>query len=238
MGVDGLLFNAPATRARVDGLLARLQVPAGGRVVDVGCGRGEMLAMLAEAVGAIGTGIDPDDAEIALARDRRPSRGRLLWHCAKVADVTVEPNCDAAICVGATHAYGPPGEALPRTIKALSGYVRAGGRVLVGEGYWKQEPLAAYLQATQFAASDLQSHDANAAAGNGAGLTLLHAETSSIEEWDHFEGAFLRAAERRHAESPHDTAAIANLKHWRAWHDAYRKWGRETLGFGYYVFEK
>ena len=116
MGVDGLLFNAPATRDRIRGLLARLQLPTGGRVIDVGCGRGEMLAMLAKSAGVIGTGIDPDDAEITIARNRRPSKGRLHWHCAKVADVAVHPEWDAGICVGATHAFGPPGEALERSL--------------------------------------------------------------------------------------------------------------------------
>lgn len=238
MGIDGLPFNAPLREERIAGLLGRLELRDGGRVIDVGCGRGAMLAMLAEQVAVEGLGIDPDEAEIAIARTRDPGPGRLTWQCARVADVTLPTDLDAVLCVGATHAFGPPAEALGNALAALRGVLRDGGRLLVGEGYWRREPSAAYLEATGFKAGDLRSHAENAAAGEAAGLRLLHAEKSSREEWDRFESAFLRDAEERHAASPDDAAAAARLAHWRSWNEAYRAWGRETLGFGFYLFER
>ena len=94
------------------------------------------------------------------------------------------------------------------------------------------------LEATRFQGGDLREHQANGALGKAAGLTLIHSEVSSLEEWDHFETAFLRAAEARSAAAPDDPLAIEKLDHWRGWHEAYRRWGRDTLGFGFYVFEK
>ena len=182
------------TRERISGLLDRLRVDESSRVLDVGCGRGEMLQLLVDASGCTGVGVDPDEDELAIARERSPSRGQLVWHCARIADVDVGAEFDAAICVGATHAFGPPGQALPETLQRMSGYMREEGRLLVGDGHWKRDPPTAYLEATRFQAGDLREHQANGALGKAAGLTLIHSEVSSLEEWDHFETAFLRAA--------------------------------------------
>lgn len=238
MGVDGLDFNAPVTTAHLSGLLAKLGLDQHGTALDVGCGRGESLQLLVEAAGCSGVGVDPDAAEIAIAQRRTPSRGRLAWHCARIDEAPLQPPFDAVVCVGASHAFGGPGEALPKTLSELANLVREGGRVLIGEGYWKRGPPREYLEATGMSADDERSHEANGALGDAFGWTLLHAETSSLEEWDHFESGHLRAAEAsaKRATSD-DTQAHEKLEHWRNWNTAYRLWGRDTLGFGFYVWE-
>jgi cyclopropane fatty-acyl-phospholipid synthase-like methyltransferase len=240
MGVDGIPFNAPASRERIAALMARLDLTAGDRVLDVGCGRGAMLAMLAEATGIIGTGVDPDQGEITIAQNHPITKGALRFHCATFADAardgTIDPPFDAALCIGATHAFGPPGEALACALRTLRTRVRPAGRLLIGEGYWRQPPDPEYLAATGLTLDELGRHEANIATGKAAGLALVHAESGSAEEWDIFENAFLRAAEKRHAEAPDDEASTARVQHWRNWNAAYQRWGRETLGFGYYVF--
>lgn len=238
MGVDGMLFNAPATPERIADLLGRLEIPVGGRVIDVGCGRGEMLAILAESRGIVGAGIDPDESEINIARRRQPARGQLIWHNARIEDITLEPDADAAICIGAAHAFGHLPGALPRAFEQLRSFIRERGRILIGLGYWQQPPPPPYLDATGLEAGELLTHDDNIAMAQAAGLQLIHAETSSRDEWDAFEMGFLRAAEQRFAESPDDAATIAKLKHWQNWNEAYRKWGRVTMGFGFYVLER
>ncbi|MCA9296223.1 MAG: class I SAM-dependent methyltransferase [Phycisphaerales bacterium] len=241
MGVDGIPFNAPASVERIMFLLARLQPAENARILDVGCGRGAMLAMLAASAGIIGTGIDPDLAEITIARERPVTRGQLEFHCATFADVPIDGildvGFDAALCIGATHAFGPPETALPCALHVLRELVRTGGRLLIGEGYWRRPPEPAYLAATGLTADELRTHDDNIAAGKAAGLEPVHSEVSSAEEWDDFEDAFLRAAEHRHAEAPDDADAAAALRHWQTWNAAYHRWGRETMGFGFYIFE-
>ena len=91
--------------------------------------------------------------------------------------------------------------------------VRPGGRILIGEGYWRQEPSPGYLAATPFEAHHLTSHAANIELGEGAGLTLLHASTSTLEEWDHFEGLFWQAAEDDLAAQPDDPDAQGAASH-------------------------
>ena len=194
--------------------------------------------MLVETTGCEGLGIDPDEAELAVARRRHVERGKLTWRCSQVSDEPLVAGFDAAICVGATHAFGSRRDGLPATLDGLGALLRGGGRLLVGEGFWIRPPCRDYLTATGFAADDLRRHDENAALGAASGLDLIHAESSSAAEWEHFETAFVDAARARVATAPDDAAAVASLEHGLAWHAAYERWGRDTLGFGFYVFEK
>jgi ubiquinone/menaquinone biosynthesis C-methylase UbiE len=66
---DGSLFGPIAAE------VAR-EVPAGGRVLDAGCGRGQLSALLAGRHGLDVTGVDVDPEEIAIARGG--SRGAVL----------------------------------------------------------------------------------------------------------------------------------------------------------------
>jgi len=61
-----------------DPLLARMEIPRGGRVLDVGCGFGESLHVLSERVGPDGSvlGIDVGQAYLDIARDELRAAGR------------------------------------------------------------------------------------------------------------------------------------------------------------------
>jgi len=238
MFVEQLTFNAPLDVARAERLLTQLAVQPSSRVLDVGCGRGELLTRLVARSGCLGVGVDPKASEVELAvRRSQGMHGRLTWHAARIQDAGVLRSFDAAICIAATHAFGPPGQALPRALEALSGMVVRGGRLLIGEGFWKQEPAAGYLAATGFECHHLTDHAGNLRLGEAAGLGILHHETSSLDEWDEFEAMFWRAAEEARRQAPEDDVVRAQAEHWRKWRAAYETWGRDTLGFGYYVFE-
>ena len=245
MPVDGIPFNAPASPERVRGLLERLGVGPGARVLDVGCGRGEMLRLLAAATGCGGLGVDRDADEVARAREtaRAQDLGEALSFEAAsfdeaVANGRVTGPFDAALCVGATQAFGPPGEALRGALEGLRPLVRAGGRLLVGEGVWQRDPPDAYLAATGMGRDDFGAPDGLAPAAAATGWRLAHHEASSPEEWDVFEGAFLAGAEAAAQAAPDDADALARRDHWRGWNAAYRRWGRDTLGFVFAVLER
>lgn len=46
------------------------------------------------------------------------------------------------------------------------------------------------------------------------------------------------AIETKLREAPADASLAAKVKASRAWRDGYLKWGRTTMGFGFYLFEK
>jgi hypothetical protein len=136
--------------------------------------------------------------------------------------------------VGATHAYGSYRGAL----NALQRAVVPGGRILLGEGYWKREPDPGYLAVLGAKPTDYTDHAGNVSAGIDAGLISLYSCASSDDEWDHYEGLYARAIERHAIAHPDDPDCAEMLTRIRTWRGAYLRWGRDTLGFGLYLFTK
>src|SRR3954451_7358630 len=75
----GLAFANPLSEQAVDAAVAALDLPANARVLDTGCGNGEVLLRVLEAHPHVrGVGIDIDPTAIAAARaaasERLPGR--------------------------------------------------------------------------------------------------------------------------------------------------------------------
>jgi hypothetical protein len=60
----------------------------------------------------------------------------------------------------------------------------------------------------------------------------------SADEWDHFEGSFAAKRYRLAHALESSEARNAAIERARRWHSAYMRWGRDTMGFGFYVFLK
>jgi hypothetical protein len=132
------------------------------------------------------------------------------------------------------HAYGNYHAAL----RGLTRLVRDGGQLLVGEGYWRRPPDPAYLNFLGAGTDNYLDHAGNIAVGVEEGLTPLYACVSSQDDWDHYEGLYGRAVERYVRAHPDDADAEEMRQRIRQWRDAYYRWGRDTLGFGLYLFQK
>ncbi len=74
-------------------LLKKLEVVPGNRVLDVGCGPGNLTARLAELVGKDGSvvGIDPSKERIAIARVLEDTTSNLSFHEGKAEDLSCFP---------------------------------------------------------------------------------------------------------------------------------------------------
>ncbi len=246
------MFNAPLSVARADRLVDVLELEPGARVLDAGCGSGRFLLRLVERTGADGLGVDVDAAAIASAREeaaRRlapgsrdpaassPTAGTCAFRDTGLPDDTLERGSfDAAVCIGSTHAFGLGDGAYERALDALSALVRPGGLLLVGDGYWKRPPDAEYLAFLGEPTGIDRDHAGNVGVGVARGLVPLHACVSDDDEWDEFEWGHRRRIEREAAAHPDDPAWSERLAKSRAWRDAYLRWGRTTMGFGFYVF--
>lgn len=238
-----MVFNNPISSEKAERLLRLLELESSSRVLDAGCGQGEFLVRVLETFGSSGLGIDVDEPTLEKARSAAKSRLKQPERCEfRHADLTkteLEPDTfDLAICLGATHAFGMGEDAFPNTVRELTRLVHSGGRILIGEGYWKQNPAPEYLELLGEPVGIYRSHAENVAFGEQAGLRPLHASVSSDDEWDDFEWEHRRGVERELDLHPKDSKTGQELERIRRWSEGYLRWGRSTMGFGFYLFEK
>lgn len=232
-----MLFNSPLSFEKADRLIDVLELSAVDRVLDVGCGTGEFLVRLIDATGASGVGIDIDPTLIDEAQQkagaRLPENVSLEFRKADIKEESLaDGSFDLAICIGSTHAFGMGEEAYPKALDQLSRLVKPGGQLLIGEGYWKQPPAQGYLDLLGDTPGIYHDHAENIWFAERRGLIPLYATVSNTDEWDHFEWSHRMKVEREHA------ADEERLQWSRAWRDGYLRWGRDTMGFGFYLFQK
>jgi SAM-dependent methyltransferase len=266
----------PLAEEVLDDALAVLaqRLPAGGaRVLDVGCGKAELLLRLAERYGVDGVGVDINPAFIAEARSQAAERlphgphdagtngarrhpphrvrpheplpgvdfdglpGRVTLHAETFADFLARrgpdgETFDAVLCIGASHAVGTPRETPARLAQLLA----PGGALLLGEGYWRSEPAPEYLGLLGAARDQFTDHAGNRELGAEAGLTCVHAVETSPEDFERYELRYARAIDDFVRSHPGDPDAPAMARRIDTWQAGYRRWGRQTLGFGLYLF--
>lgn len=228
---DGLSILNPIGSAKLDDALSRMELRPGARVLDVGCGKAEALARLAERYGIAGIGVDPNPEFLREAALRHSA---LDLRLGEIALQSFDPHSfDAAICVGATHAFGDFESALVE----LRVLLRAGGGALVGEGYWKRKPDPEYLALLEAQEADFTDLVGLATRARATGYSLRWSAAADENEWDAYEVAYAENVERFVRGHPDDPDAAKMTARIRRWHDGYRKWGRETLGFGLFVLE-
>ncbi len=237
-----MLFNSPISTHKADQLIDLLNLPSEARVLDAGCGCGEFLLRVIEKTGAIGVGIDLHPASITLAR--KAAAGRVLsssieWRESAILDVVLEDSSfDLTICIGSTHAFGAGDAAYPNALRELSRLVGPGGRLLIGETYWKQPPAQEYLELIGDPVGTYRDHAGNISLAEELGLRALYAVVSNEDEWDHFEWSHQLELEQKVRQAPNDPALAERWKRSRVWRDGYLRWGRTTMGFGLYLFQK
>ncbi len=232
----GRTWLGPVSDAAADAILEGLDRPPA-RVLDVGCGKGAMLARVLRRSGGTGVGVEPNPAFAADARAAMaglaPAASFGLHACDLSEAALLEASFDLTVCTGASHAFGT-------TEQAVAGLARLTARhgwVLLGEGYWRRRPEPEY--AALLGGEDaLTDHGGNARLGRHHGLACVRARESTAQEWDAYEGAYaaaMRAWCEAHPDDPDATPFRARIDSWNA---AYHRWGRDTLGFGLYLFRR
>jgi SAM-dependent methyltransferase len=235
-----MLFNSPISNEKANQLVQLLETCPGGRALDAGCGTGEFLLRVVAHHSVHGLGVDQDPSCIAAAQASAAARGlasRCEFRAADVKALEAEPDAfDLGICVGSTHAFGAGDAAYPNAIASLKHLVRPGGRLLIGECYWKQKPDPDYLKLIGDPVGIYRDHAGNISFAEQRGLAPLYAAVSRDDEWEEFEQGH-HARVRSDAEAnPNDSTLAARLNRSRQWLDGYLRWGRTTMGFGLYLF--
>ena len=229
----------PMSVAKLDELVDVIGLKPGTKVVDIACGKGEMLVRLAERYGVSGVGVDKSPFCIAdcekKARERVPDAALRFVLC-DGADYRPELSglSDLAMCIGASWVFGGH----RATLRALAAMTGAGGLVLVGEPFWPGEPDEAYLAAGDLEKEAYSTHHGNVTIGEEEGLVPLYTVVSSQDDWDRYETLQWRAADEYASGHPDDPDVPELLR--RVAHDreTYLKWGRDSLNWALYLFRK
>jgi SAM-dependent methyltransferase len=235
-----LPFANPLGEASIARLIELLDLPKSAMVADFGAGACELPIRLVERYAARVAAVELSPRMAALARERIHTRlvrsnlpGGVTVHegDAGAFRVTMEPaSFDLTICIGSAPSLGGYDNALA-VLKRLT---RPGGRVLIGELFWEKPPKPDYLLATGYSSSDFNTHSHNVSLGVDIGLIPLWTITATQREWDEYECAQHRAIEDSAQSNPDFPKEM--LEHSRQWRNAYWRWGRDTLGFGLYLF--
>jgi SAM-dependent methyltransferase len=230
------VYCNPLSPARLEELISLLSLPPSAHVLDVGCGRAEMLIRLAERYAIRGVGIDQSPYAIKRARDeaaRRRSEGSLVFFHQDGAEYFApQATFDLGVCLGASwifNGYVP-------MLRTLARMVKPGGQILVGQPYWIRPPDPAYLVALGHGADFYTTHAENIRAAEREGLAPLIAFCSAPEDWDRYEGLQWRAAHNYSRREPEDPDLVALLSRVGSEREAYLTWGRDTLGWAMYLF--
>jgi SAM-dependent methyltransferase len=216
---DLRLWN-PIGEAALDETIRLLDLPPGARVLDVACGRGEVLRRVAARFDISGIGYDRDPALLG------PAQPGIEF---EVRDSPPAGPFDLVVCIASSHAVG----GFPEALGALCELVEPGGQVLLGEGFWRRPPSAAYLAALGAAGpEELPDYPGLMEAATQAGLTPIHACVAGDADWDRYEWRLILNAERWAADHPAEPRAEPVRERARGARERVTMpAGRDTLGF-------
>jgi SAM-dependent methyltransferase len=227
-GID--LMN-PLTPAKLDEVIEVLALPAGARVLDLGCGKGELLKRLAARYEIRGIGVDRSPALLDEARRRAP--GGVTYVVADLSAFATGAPFDLAASLGASVG------GYRATLERLARHLHPGGLALLGEGYWRADPSRAYLAALEAKRDEMPDYPGLFAAAAEHGLEPRYAVTASVDDFDRYEWRWSLNGERyaaAHAGEPGVDDFLAWIRNGR------RRYvelgGRHTLGFGLFLFER
>ena len=228
-----LTWNTPLSGPHADRLLASLRLTAATRIVDLGCGWGNLLLRaLTVAPRLSGVGVDRNPAHLERARSSARVMG--LAHRAQFIQgdiVEYDGTGDRVICIGADHAWGGAEMALYR----LPRRVDPGGVLLFGCGYWSRPPSPRLVELFGALPASLQQ---DVALAGRMGWAVHSTDSADALEWDDFEETWTRDLDDIVAREPNSPAGAKALRLAKQRREEYRGTYRGVLGFAYLVLER
>ena len=212
-----------------------LGLKAGQKVIDFGCGRGEMLCLWARCFGTNGVGIDLDGASIADAqlraeRWRIAEQVRFLQLDAKEyagrAGVF-----DVAACMGATMSFGGFGP----TLRHLKPLISKRGSVVLAEPYFTTQEVPEELREYE---GDYHTEIELFNIARSEGLEVGYYTRASRDEWDRYIFSSRKAEMEEFITIPPGPAREERRKGLHRWQDMYLRFRQEWQGMGFFTLHQ
>ena len=225
----------PFTAQKLEVLGSVCGASAGQRLLDLACGKGELLSTWAARYGITGLGIDLSPVFLAAAGQRAAELGVSATVTFQQGDAgAFEPapgTWDIASCIGATWIRG----GLAGTAELLHRAVHPDGVVLIGEPFWLGDPspeAAAALGCTPDEYTTLVGTADRLAA---AGLELVEMVLADRDSWDRYVAGQWWTVDQWLRANPDDPRARGMHDYLDASRRAYLGYGRELFGWGVFV---
>lgn len=223
-----LQWNTPLSEEHAAKLLNQLRLTDASRIVDFGCGAGELtLRALAISTKLKAVGIDNNPINIERAKESSKLKcvnDRVNFRCENASNST--EIADRTICIGASHIWGNPKKALTSLLK----HTNRSGMLLYGEGFWEKLPRPEIQEIFGEVPSSLNELVDLAVE---CGWRPLALDVANQEEWDTFEFSWLRGLEKFAMASSDKRDSISARKLADERRKEYLNGYRGYLGFAY-----
>jgi len=209
------------------------------RVLDLGCGRGELLCQWAKAYDIQGTGVDEDEEQLRLALERASDLD--VWQRLNLIedDVLDYPQdfhqYDVIACLAASGRHDTLTETRDWMRQAAD--EQRGGLLLLGMMYWRQRPTPDICEMLDWPAEALPTVGEIGLSLTDHEVILRDVHLVSIAQMDaHYTHQWRACARWLQKHPDHDEAAA--LKAWLTEsQQRYLRYEREALGWGVFVLQ-
>lgn len=205
------------------------------RVLDLACGKGELLCRWARDHGVHGVGVDVSETFLTAARLRAEDfhvADQVRFDLGDAGAGPVEPRDFSVVsCLGATWI----GDGLAGTVELMRGSLAPDGLLAIGEPYWTGEPSEEACRALEIPLDTFTTLHGTAERLADCGLELLELVTANQDDWDRYVASqwwtmsdWLRA-------NPDDPDAEGLRKFLDTSRTSYLAHQRDRLGWGVFV---
>jgi SAM-dependent methyltransferase len=226
----------PFTLEKLAVLGQSIGLTAGTTLLDLCCGKGELLCTWARDHGITGIGVDISTVSLAEARQRAEELAvadRVTFvHGDASGHVAAEP-VDVAACIGATWI----GDGVEGTIELLQRSLRDGGTMLIGEPFWRTEPPSPEAVEASHARSrdEFDTLPGLVERFGAAGYDLVEMVLADEDSWDRYRAAQWRNLRMFLDANPDDELAPQLRAELTKAPLDYVRYARSLLGWGVFV---
>jgi SAM-dependent methyltransferase len=211
------------------------RVGPGDRVLDLACGKGELLCRWARRFGIGGTGVDISEVFVPAARARALELGvadRVTFVRGDAADHQPGPDPYPVVsCIGATWIGG----GLVGTVELMRRALAPGGLLLVGEPYWIDPPPVAAYAALGVGPEEFTSLGGTLDRLAGAGVEPVELVLTDGDSWDRYAAAQWWTLRDWLGANPDDPRRPQVREYLDRIRRSHLEYGRRYLGWGVFL---
>lgn len=204
------------------------------RVLDIACGKGELLCRWAAQYLISGHGVDISHVFLAAAKARAADLGvadRLAFSHGDAEFFQTDERFNLVSCLGAMWFAG----GFDDSLALLRGWTADEALILVGHPYWIEEPPTGAHEAFDPDRTEYASLIGTLDRFEEHGLELVEMVLADGDSWDRYNAAVWWTINEWVRENPDDPDRDALREVSRTWQRRYLEYGRRYLGWGVFV---